>query len=375
MQHVGDKDYLRPIIISPALPNGVTFLTNILLELEVPIYSYYFNLFWRREKGRLFSRPYTQEIFHQMMPSFTAQKRLEGTSQISMEHQHDWPLLNFKDRKVILFVRDGRDGIYSSYKRFHKDISFDDYLKKPIPPFNLPHKLNWGLFHLLWMEFLSLYCEYIVVRFEDIKRNSIAETDKVVSFLNVSRTQEQISNAIDNSSVDKARKVEENISNNKGPSYIRKGKVYEWKESWSTENLKNLPYTFLKVSGILDYEGISDEQRPLVKEEAPFSSNECVRLADCWFSELYPRGFRNTAEGEKLYNTILEFINMEPALRHPGVKSLIDQKSIINSDPDEHNMEYQMRRVLKYYKVRSIRKPLFYLKYTLMNTLRFFHQP
>lgn len=69
-----------PVIVSAPLPIGVTFLLNILLEMDIPIYTKHMNLFWKERKGNLILDPFARKQYVHQLPGFDTKQ----TSQIGV---------------------------------------------------------------------------------------------------------------------------------------------------------------------------------------------------------------------------------------------------------------------------------------------------
>ena len=97
--------------------------------------------------------------------------------------------------------------------------------------FDLPPAENWALFNFFWLELANIM-PLIVVRFEDTKENPVQQVQRILKFLDVSRTESEIHSAVEKSSFSKAHDQECSIARNANASTRnnhRKGMPYEWK--------------------------------------------------------------------------------------------------------------------------------------------------
>ncbi|MEE2710380.1 MAG: sulfotransferase domain-containing protein [Gemmatimonadota bacterium] len=354
---------LSPIIVSSPLPNGVMFLSNILMELDIPVYCQDYNAFWSHRNGEIHLKSHAFNYYRQTLPAFAKKQVYPNRSPIAVELIHEWPATSLLNRKIIFFVRDGRDGLYSLFKRKHKNGSFEDFLNKPIPPFNLNQMLTWSLYHSIWNAFMSVHTDCLLVRFEEIKTDSLNEVVKVLNFLGVERPHEEILEAIVGSGVEVALKnFQRHAVSNAKEELMRKGKVFEWKETWPEALLKQLPVTFRSAFHQLGYNGF-----PSVVSTNPEQIEiDVEKIALKWFRELFAAN--RSDEEAAVYDALRSFVEHEDQLKKKEVLSLIDGKTLYNPD-FEYKLEYHIRKFIPYYQFRRIRKHLFSGLYLVLNLL------
>jgi len=169
---------------------------------------------------------------------------LPGGGRLIQTHQKWRP----EYKKAILLIRDVRDIVLSDYAwdesldlTKHLDIkNLDDYLRPWLQgKTQTPGAGSW-LDHLLsWLESpLAFNGNMLVIRFEDMRRNTEDELARMMEFLGVPVNRAQIREAIANNSVDKMRAKEDSsvkydprtVGRKLGEErrFIRKGSVGGW---------------------------------------------------------------------------------------------------------------------------------------------------
>ena len=245
-------------IVSPPMPCGVGWLVNVLLELGIRTNHHdesYVEDHWQcDDAGREQINPSAKEHLQWHLPVLNSKQSFEFQDNINVRWEHR---LDFgrNPRPTILFTRDVRDAVYSQYRRHHEQqCSFDDYLAKPdqwpdhFPGmFDLPPAETWALFNFFWLELANIM-PLIVVRFEDTKENPVQQVQRILKFLDVSRTKSEIHSAVEKSSFSKAHDQERSIALNANASTRnnhRKGMPYEWKTHYDRNQL-------IRFSGMAD---------------------------------------------------------------------------------------------------------------------------
>ena len=238
-------------IVSPPMPCGVAWLINVLLELGVKTTHHgkeYHNNHWTTDDGvncKITPKAKDHLLWH--LPVLSKQDYFEFVpgKEIRWEHRLDFAVDHH--RPTILFTRDGRDAVYSQYRRHHaNNMTFEEELctKWSWPwhfpeMFSLPDAETWGLFNLFWLEMGKIVPIYLV-RFEDVKSNPVSVIKGVLSFIGVSRSDQEILRAIESSSFEKSKAQEHQTSLNlseKTRENHRRGQPFEWKEHYTTEQM------------------------------------------------------------------------------------------------------------------------------------------
>lgn len=254
-------------LVSSRLASGVTFLTNILLELNIktifgPDKSH---SFWEETGGQYTIKNDDSYYFYRLYtPAFEKKRTFPFDKGLEVYFSHFYEACIY-NRPTILFVRDPRDAIYSLYKRtnFSEKNDFKSYLTNILETsqtIRMTPVLEWVYFHEFYLEFAKSK-QLLLIRFEDIKAEPEKYVKHILNFMDVSKTDSEISSAILNSSFEKAKKVmrsTEKITNQKSFNPIRRGKSFEWKE-WMTSDFSSYFFPCNATAQKLNYELISGE--------------------------------------------------------------------------------------------------------------------
>ena len=139
--------------------------------------------------------------------------------------------------KVIYLIRDGRD-VYVSYY-FHQlnqlpsSCTFREFLKRQDH-----YPCTWGEHVSSWLFRLSP-SNLLLVRYEDLIRDCPKQLKRIASYLDLERTENQLSLASEKSSFDNMRRIElvkGRLYKDQGPEvFMRKGKSGDWKDFFGQE--------------------------------------------------------------------------------------------------------------------------------------------
>lgn len=144
--------------------------------------------------------------------------------------------------KVIYLVRDPRSVCVSQYffklrrNEISKDLDFSDFFNQFLNGFNEGFG-SWGEHVGSWIGAKEKSQNFLLIKYEDLKENPFLVLFKIVKFLKLDVTKEIVNTAIENSSMDKMRKIEletklgvSDKKINESIPFIRKGSTTEWKE-------------------------------------------------------------------------------------------------------------------------------------------------
>jgi len=206
---------------SPAA-NGAVWLANCFLELNIMLN---YTPFWKKKTNNgdestfykdaientwvLEPEYYSYQIF---FPIFTRKKEFNFISDITFTMNHNYPSINDSFGKIVLFVRDPRDAIYSLFLRRNiEGMKYSDYCERlqhgsrDIPYNYLPQIDDWLLFHLMWLEKENIK----IIHFEDYKKDAVGTLRSVLDYLDLKFTDFEISQAVENSTHEKSKEAEE----------------------------------------------------------------------------------------------------------------------------------------------------------------------
>ncbi len=239
------REYL---IVSPIFPSGVAWLLNVLLELDLIIYRGKCDNFWYpTEAGFEMDSNQAKELMC-WLPILARKRIFIMKEDIRFCWTHAWPSPGSTSLRKIFMVRDGRDAVYSQFKRQNGEETFLEYLQGPFHPVSgpstsipklLPPADYWGLFCGLWRNMLTP--EDFIITFEESKSNPVKIIKRLLKWIGTDRTDNEVARAIENSDFKKARSVEDSVVDKPlvttGMRINRKGKVGEWKEIYSSAEL------------------------------------------------------------------------------------------------------------------------------------------
>ena len=216
-------------IVSPQEPSGATWLINCFLELGIKTYRKEdSNWMWQLQKDNSYRLNPIENILKKWLPILSRKETHVFRKDIEVEWVHDWPRNRFKDSKIIYFVRDPRDAIYSRYKRSNSPLTFQEYVFFP-DIYTLVNKIDtWVLFNKTWLNFINNK----FFRFEDYKADASSLLSKILDYCELEYDNDSISIAIHNSTSDKAAKAESEFkANNTSDTTLinRGGMVGGWK--------------------------------------------------------------------------------------------------------------------------------------------------
>lgn len=233
-------DKFRPRALSPTAGltgythSGISWLMNCMIELG------------------LYTDHEPPSIFKYMQPVDEMRSEYEVLHASSRPVKHYLPALTFKDKfifknnsffchlshdlapqdlsapmKVAVMIRDPRDAIWSQYNENSYNRTFEEAVK------TITYSYAWQMFNLLWLE----YPNAIFIKFEDMKKNPFLQLKKILTFFDISCTDDAIQQAVSNSSSERSREAEM-ILRSKVPFeelhfkniINRSGKIEQWKQ-------------------------------------------------------------------------------------------------------------------------------------------------
>ena len=115
--------------------------------------------------------------------------------------------------RVIYIVRDPRDVVVSQYhyhrkiRRIADDSPMEKFVTRFLAGETCPHG-SWGQNVVTWLATRQEESRFLLLRYEDMVADTAGGLAKVVAFLNLSVSPEQIAQAVERSSADRMRKLE-----------------------------------------------------------------------------------------------------------------------------------------------------------------------
>jgi hypothetical protein len=269
-------------LISPAFPNGVTYLLNILLELNLLIYRCKNpktppeETCWNKKEGNYQIRFIEYLRLGPHLPSLRLKKyQFKYISNI-FHWDHPSAYENYKNLTPILVVRDPRDSLYSWYKRRKKEEfrgvsglikknltlkyrdfeSYENFLSSPSHRYSEIYKNIQGYENLrfknywtnrvlgngtmmdelvasyeLCLRICDLNKKFLFVRFEDMKSNPNESIKKMLEFceMDTAFKEKELELAVQHSSLESAQRRESGMAGSN--TVNRRGQIYEWKKN------------------------------------------------------------------------------------------------------------------------------------------------
>jgi hypothetical protein len=117
-------------------------------------------------------------------------------------------------RRVIYIVRDPRDVVVSQY-HYHRKLRkiadtspIETFVARFLAGETCPHG-SWGQNVTTWLATREGDPRFLLLRYEDMVADTARELTKVVAFLNLSVSPKQVAQAVERSSADRMRKLEQ----------------------------------------------------------------------------------------------------------------------------------------------------------------------
>jgi hypothetical protein len=189
---------------------------------------------------------------------------------------------DYYNSRVLLLVRDPRDIAVSNYfqwvntvnpykKKFHKlcarggEISLFEYAMDP--DYGIPRTIR---FLNGWQPELEKTRDHLVISYEEMRANPQATLKKVISFMNITATDEQIVYATEYASMENMRKIEKSGSTESGSRRLmpkdlknpdafkaRRGKVGGYRDYFSAAELARIDE--MVATGLSPFYGYSEQ--------------------------------------------------------------------------------------------------------------------
>lgn len=219
-------------IVSSNEPNGVTWLLNVLLELGFKIDHDNPTGIWTYDSlNHVYSLNPDYLYLVKYLPSLNSKKYFTFNEQVMFTWSHKWIFEKFEEGEFLVFIRDPRDSMFSSYRREQCTKQYMKFIDALTGPYLLRRLNNWTLFYSLWLtrDHVNL------VKFEDCKQNPLDVVHKLLKTIAVTKSEKEILAAVEASSFNNAKDVENEYAKNSNSklerTVINKGIANEWKTS------------------------------------------------------------------------------------------------------------------------------------------------
>jgi len=142
--------------------------------------------------------------------------------------------------KAIYLCRDGRDAIVSYWhfcnQRDRTSIPFSDFIRLSAMPSH-----SYGPWQEHVYGWLNAPVDQLIIRYEDMQHDAKSELSKVLDFIEVNRTPEEIENAVSRASFRSMRSIEKkkglNLEGLKNVNFVREGKIGSWQDTFSGNDI------------------------------------------------------------------------------------------------------------------------------------------
>ncbi len=262
-------------IVSPELPAGSAWLVNCLLELNVAVWQPWdvaINGEWQRISANRYGYLKPNQQWHQTLPALKQGRVFDFQADLSGRASHRWASLTASNKRLILFVRDPRDLLFSQWRRNQFNVagfsdSFEQFLQSNYHHYPINQVDFLRLFLKLW-QIESEKFNHVLIRFEDYKTNPDATLKKVLRFLQVERTDEQVELALSASDFSVVKQTEDELFE-RGVlqrKFNYASQPFEYQQHMSQLQLNMMGAGFNEICSWLDYQPFefSDSKSSLV---------------------------------------------------------------------------------------------------------------
>ncbi|MFA6432632.1 MAG: sulfotransferase domain-containing protein [Candidatus Paceibacterota bacterium] len=310
-------------LVASHFPSGLSWLNNFLLEIGVLAYNgdATFDGMWQRIGDHTFRLKETEERQRQWLPVLSKKLIFDFPEDIMVRWSHNLPMIVREEQKTILFVRDGRDAVYSAFKREGLYSSLEAMVKARCAPLSLTPPETWAVFNRLWIENVTPSC-LRVVKFEDLKTKPYETIKDILEFIGVERRDADILSAIESSSFENAKRAEvahkEHDRSTIVPTINRSGAIFEWKGRYDSASLSTFKGFPEKMLSYLGYEtsGSDNKTRPDAKLPG-YTSDEEKKFVEAW--QRYTRTYR---QGRWQYDILIKMREVRAWSKNVALKLL-----------------------------------------------------
>ena len=171
-------------------------------------------------------------------------------------------------KKVIYIVRDPRDVAVSYYEfQLKRGVISESLSLEAFMPIFLdsgiePKIGNWGDHVLSWLSTRLGRSNFLLLRYEGMKKNTLAEATKIAEFLGFDSRPERMARAVELSSFDRMRQLEseqagqwkETKKTRQDKPFVRKGVVGGWRATLTESSVAQIESAWGNIMRMLGYE-------------------------------------------------------------------------------------------------------------------------
>ncbi|PIQ78715.1 hypothetical protein COV82_00100, partial [Candidatus Peregrinibacteria bacterium CG11_big_fil_rev_8_21_14_0_20_46_8] len=225
----------------------MAWLLNFFLELNIPITANYseesgMHALWNFDTNHIARLKPEADHLKLWIPALTKYESFSFGRQRPIRWMHSFPHNVRRDQPTILLVRDGRDAVYSQFKRTREAKNLNVWLDRPIEPFALSPPYTWALFQSAWRNAVAPE-HLLIVHFEELKQRPHETAEKILQFLQTRRAASLVDAAIAACSIERAQESEaayraRREHTDEIATVHRKGAVQEWRTTYTPAALE-----------------------------------------------------------------------------------------------------------------------------------------
>ncbi|WP_223788536.1 sulfotransferase domain-containing protein [Marinicella meishanensis] len=206
-------------VVSSELPSGCAWLVNCLLESGISVWRPWevdIEGEWHRTSPYHYRYNAQAEPWFQTLPALQWCRQFHFDAKHSARATHRWAGTVDGRRKLILFVRDPRDMLFSQWRRQchnHPEtpVSFVQFLQSKYHQYPCTYVEYIQLFMLMWQRHVTQF-DHHIVRFEDYRQDATATLNSVLQFLQIDRPASVIQQAVNQSDFQKVKQREDQLA-------------------------------------------------------------------------------------------------------------------------------------------------------------------
>lgn len=247
------KKYTNALLLNTMPKSGSHYLMSILAN--------YFNFKFLSSNSRLGFLEMKELIWDVNNDSNTLKiiEKYTGFNRFFFQHENKYIKYN-NAKKIILLFRNPLDLLISRFYYFYKNRLY--------PEMNIQHPrelindyIKRFAYHYKYFNKMQNRNNVILVQYEDLIRYPLETTKKIFNFMEIEYDERIVMKAVDASKKENVKKDEKKyhvegsnvIGANMKESFVRSGKIGEWKEYFSENDIE-------RIDKILKKEGISLSQ-------------------------------------------------------------------------------------------------------------------
>lgn len=266
----------KVIIASIRYPNGLTWLLNALLELNICVFrGTAVDDVWEIDKSGSYRIRNEHDSLIPVLPAIHVGKEFRFDPTVCVAFTHEFPSEEDLGNRVIIFKRDPRDALYSQYRRrfdvSSRHLGYLEFLDASDQKTCVTPVSNWALFYWAWEKAPN----HLGLALEDREDKALSVLQEVCNMLNVSRSETELEAALrasDNPNNSQPKATSANQSTALEYAHFRSGKHFEWETNPESSRGAQEISQFLSLgSASRDYPKRIDAK--MLKELGPFMSH------------------------------------------------------------------------------------------------------